>query len=110
MTDWLSTIPPDFDVRGRRIALIGMAATGVAAAQVLIRRGAQVTAHDPQPAEKLAETLLRLRDLGVSCCVSADAYTGIEAAELIIPSPGVPRGAPVLCAAVERNQPVLAEI
>src|ERR1700681_4417469 len=110
MTDWLSSQPPDFDVRGRAIALIGMAATGLAAARALVRRGAVVSVHDPKPAEALGDTLSQLRDLGVSCFVGDAAYRGIETAELVVPSPGVPMDAPVLQAAVARCQPVLAEI
>ena len=110
MSDWLSSSPPEFDVRGRAIALIGMAATGLAAARALVRRGARVSAHDPKPAEALGDALVQLRDLGVSCFVGAAAYTTLEAAELVVPSPGVPIDAPVLQAAVARRQPVLAEI
>src|SRR5438034_4737701 len=110
MTDWLSTSPPDFDARGRCIALIGMAATGLAAARALVRREAIVTAHDPKPAEALAESLPQLRELGVACYVGDAAYTRLETAELVIPSPGVPKDAPVLQAAVARRQPVMAEI
>ena len=73
MSDWLSSSPPEFDVRGRAIALIGMAATGLAAARALVRRGARVSAHDPKPAEALGDALVQLRDLGVSCFVGAAA-------------------------------------
>src|SRR5712691_11083786 len=110
MIDWLSSSPPDFDVRGRPIALIGMAATGLAAARALVRRGALVSVHDPKPAEALGDTLSQLRELGVSCFVGDAAYVGIDAAQLVVPSPGVPKDAPVLQAAVGRRQPVLAEI
>src|SRR5437667_10186920 len=88
MSDWLSPTPPEFDVHGRSIALIGMAATGLAAARALVRRGARVTAHDPKPAEALADMLARLRELGVTCFAGDAAYTGVAAAELIVPSPG----------------------
>src|SRR5207248_8499885 len=106
----LSTPPPDIDLRGRSVALIGMAATGMAAARALVRRGAIVTAHDPKPAEALGDILAQLRDLGVTCFAGEAAYTGLDAAELVVPSPGVPLDAPVLRAAVARRQPVLAEI
>ena len=87
-----------------------MAATGLAAARALVHRGARISAHDTKSAEALGETLAQLRDLGVTCFVGDAAYEGVEAAELIVPSPGVPMDAPVLRAAVERGQPVLAEI
>src|SRR5262249_12317968 len=110
MTDWLSSSPPEFDVRGRTIALIGMAATGLASARALVRRGAIVIAHDPNPPEGLADTLAQLCGLGVTCRTGDEAYSGIEAAELIIPSPGVAKDAHVLQQAVSRRQPIMAEI
>ncbi len=110
MAEWLNGNPPDFDLRDRQIALIGMAATGLAAARALVRRGARVTAHDSKPAAALADSLPRLQELGVDCRVGADAYTGIATAALIVPSPGVPMDAPVLLDAVKRGQPVLSEI
>src|SRR5436309_612194 len=85
MSDWLSSSPPEFDVHGRSIALIGMAATGLAAARALVRRGARVAVHDPKPAEALADMLARLQELGVTCFVGDAAYTGVEHAELIVP-------------------------
>src|SRR5438045_9584938 len=88
MSDWLSASPPEFDVRGRSIALIGMAATGLAAARALVRRGAHIAAHDPKPAAALEEMLARLRELGIICYVGDTAYTGVEQAELLVPNPG----------------------
>src|SRR5262245_54998041 len=110
MTDWLSSSPPELDVRGRTIALIGMAATGLAAARALVRHGATVIAHDPKSPAALADTLVQLCNLGVTCRAGDEAYSAIEAAELIIPSPGVPRDARVLQEAVSRGQPIMAEI
>src|ERR1041385_8370226 len=51
---------------GREIALIGMAATGLAAARVLPRRGAEVTVHDPKPAADLAAAIATLREIGAA--------------------------------------------
>jgi UDP-N-acetylmuramoylalanine--D-glutamate ligase len=95
---------------GREVHLIGMAATGVAAARVLRRRGARVVAHDQKPAERLGETPAQLAALGVECRVGDEAYQGLERADLIVPSPGVPAHAEVLQAAMARGTPVRSEI
>jgi UDP-N-acetylmuramoylalanine--D-glutamate ligase len=97
-------------VRGRKIHLIGMAATGVAAARVLARRGAKVTVHDPKPETELLSAVAALREIGATWRVGAEAYRGIERADVIVPSPGVPQNAPVLTEAVRHGTPVLSEI
>src|SRR4051794_20416856 len=97
---------PNF--RGQKIALIGMAATGVAAARVLTRRGAEVTVHDPKPEAELAVSIAALREIGAVWHVGERAYQGIESADVIVPSPGVPREASVLVEAVRQGVPVLS--
>jgi UDP-N-acetylmuramoylalanine--D-glutamate ligase len=87
-----------------------MAATGIAAARVLTRRGAEVTVHDPKPEAELAASIAALRETGASWRVGECAYQGIARADMIVPSPGVPREAPVLVDAVRRGVPVLSEI
>jgi len=94
---------------GKRIAVIGAAATGRAAAPVLARQGARVTVYDDRSAEELGEAVTALRDFA-ELSLGDPHYPGIEACDLVVPSPGVPADAPVLRAAVERGTPVLSEI
>lgn len=94
---------------GKLIAVIGAAATGLAAAPVLARQGARVRVYDAKPAEELgaaAEQLSTCAEL----FLGDPHYSSIEECDLIVPSPGVPADAPVLTAAVERGTPVLSEI
>jgi UDP-N-acetylmuramoylalanine--D-glutamate ligase len=94
---------------GKLIGVIGAAATGLAAAPVLARRGARVHVYDAKPAEELGDAPAALAEFAELSLGNPD-YTGIEACDLIVPSPGVPADAPVLRAAVERGTPVLSEI
>jgi UDP-N-acetylmuramoylalanine--D-glutamate ligase len=98
---------PQFE--NRRVGVIGAAATGLAAAPVLARRGARVRVYDAKPAGELGEAPERLAEHAELFLGDAD-YSGIEECDLIVPSPGVPADAPVLRAAVERGTPVLSEI
>jgi UDP-N-acetylmuramoylalanine--D-glutamate ligase len=100
---------PDFSFDGLRVAIIGAAATGRAAAPVLARRGARVRVYDQAPPERLGEAPAQLAD-HAELVLGREDYPGIEACDLIIPSPGVPREAPVLQAAARRGTPVLSEI
>src|SRR5687768_8464098 len=94
---------------GKRIAVIGAAATGKAAAPVLARLGAHVVVYDEKPEGDLAVAAEQLRGIA-ELRLGDPTYAGIEKCDLIVPSPGVPREAEVLQAAVRRGQPVLSEI
>ena len=97
------------EFEGRLVGVIGAAATGLAAAPVLARRGARVRVYDAKPAAELGEAPILLAEHAELFLGDAD-YRGIEECDLLVPSPGVPADAPVLRAAVERGTPVLSEI
>jgi UDP-N-acetylmuramoylalanine--D-glutamate ligase len=99
------------DFAGRRVAVVGLAATGLATARVLRDRGAVVTVYDGKPEEKLdAARVAEASALeGVTLALGRDEADW-NATDLVVPSPGVPRYAPVLEEAVRRGVPVLGEI
>lgn len=97
------------EFRGKRIAVLGAAATGMAAAPVLARLGAEVWVFDAKPAEALGEAPARLAEFAQVFLGDPD-YAQLEQCDLIVPSPGVPRESPVLQDAVRRGTPVLSEI
>lgn len=96
--------------RGKRIAVIGMARTGMATAQVLHAQGASVLLSDGADAEKLGARAAEAQSLGVETRFAATPEEALDGVDMVVPSPGVPRNAPVLRAAVERGLPVLSEI
>ena len=98
------------ELRGlRRTLVYGLGLSGLAAARLLRRRGAEVTGFDDRPlaAGALGELAddpgFRLLPPGVPPALPA----GIEA---VIVSFGVPAGWPLLAAARERGVPVVAEV
>lgn len=98
---------------GKRVAVLGLAATGLATAQVLNDLGAaSVRIYDSKPEAELdPERVAAARGLGEG--VTLALGTGeIDWADtdLVIPSPGVPKGAAPLVEAVRRGVPVLGEI
>ena len=97
------------EFRGKRIAVLGAAATGMAAAPVLARLGAEVWVFDAKPAEALGEAPERLAEFAQLFLGDPD-YAQLEQCDLIVPSPGVPRESPALQEAVRRGTPVLSEI
>ena len=90
----------------RRVLVLGFRRTGQAVASALAARGVRVRVADTArdvgtlPAPR-AEIELRLGDDGPHLLADVD---------LVVPSPGVPREAPALAAAVRRGIPVVSEI
>jgi UDP-N-acetylmuramoylalanine--D-glutamate ligase len=96
-----------FSVQDTRVTVAGAARSGIAAAELLARRGARVTLSDARP--ELAEAD-RLRALGVALELGGHTRDTFTSADLVVVSPGVPPELDVLQAARERGIPVIAEI
>ncbi|HET9194988.1 MAG TPA: UDP-N-acetylmuramoyl-L-alanine--D-glutamate ligase [Vicinamibacterales bacterium] len=86
----------EFSVSGRRVVVVGAARSGIAAAELLVRRGARVTLTETRPTFEQAE---RLQTLGVALEVGGHRSSTLQAADLIVTSPGVPLGQPLFDAA-----------
>jgi UDP-N-acetylmuramoylalanine--D-glutamate ligase len=76
----------DFSVSGRRVVVVGAARSGIAAAELLARRGARVTLTETRSTFEQAD---RLRERGVELEVGGHRAATLEAADLIVASPGV---------------------
>jgi UDP-N-acetylmuramoylalanine--D-glutamate ligase len=94
---------------GKTIAIIGMARTGMATAEVLTDLGANVRLFDRRPAEDLREQITEAEKLG------AAAYPGhpgvdLVGVDLLVTSPGVPMSSPIFEEAREMTVEVISEI
>jgi len=96
-----------FSVRGKRVVVIGAARSGVAAAELLVRRGATVTLTDMRSAIEDEE---RLRQVGVTLELGGHQPSTLAAADLIVLSPGVPPQTPVIDAARRAGVPITGEL
>jgi UDP-N-acetylmuramoylalanine--D-glutamate ligase len=97
----------DFQVSGKRIVVVGAARSGIAAAQLLARRGARVTLADVKP--ELPEAA-GLGDLGVEVRLGPHDPALFAAADLIVVSPGVPLRQPALARARRARVPIIGEV
>jgi len=97
----------DFDVTGKRVTVAGAARSGIAAAELLARRGARVTLSESQPEAAGSEPL---RALGVTLELGGHQTATFVDADLVVLSPGVPPTAGPVQAARARGVPVIAEI
>ncbi|MBR4359374.1 MAG: UDP-N-acetylmuramoyl-L-alanine--D-glutamate ligase [Clostridia bacterium] len=95
---------------GKKVLIVGMARSGIAAAQLLCREGAAVTVNDMKPRESFGEKLDVLNDLPISFRLGEDGIDALAGQDLLVISPGVPIDAPVVKAAMERKIPVTGEL
>lgn len=88
--------------------------TGSAVADALAVLGAEIRAHEsfPSPAREAVAEELKLRGVEVSFgepdAAAVDAL--LAWAEVVVPSPGVPPGNPILAAALGSGIPVISEV
>jgi UDP-N-acetylmuramoylalanine--D-glutamate ligase len=94
----------------KRILVVGLARTGVAAARFLHRRGATVRATDQADESRLGPPLAELRAMGIALELGGHRTETFTTAEMIVLSPGVPHTLPALQAARDRGIPVIGEI
>ena len=94
---------------GKRVVVVGLGASGVAAARLCLRRGARVVVTDRKPRGALSNAALELEPLGATIAAGGHAEAGIELADVIVVSPGVPPLAEV-SAAQARGAAVWGEI
>jgi len=96
-----------FSVEGKRVTVAGAARSGLAAAELLARRGARVTLSDSRL--DLPEAG-RLRALGVELELGGHTRQTFSSADLVVLSPGVPPEQDAVRAARAKGVPVIAEI
>ncbi|HEX5928684.1 MAG TPA: UDP-N-acetylmuramoyl-L-alanine--D-glutamate ligase [Solirubrobacterales bacterium] len=86
--------------------VVGLARSGQAAARLLAGRGEQVRGVDSGAPEGAG----RLSEAGVEVFLDSDGLALLEGTRTVVKSPGVPREAPVIAAALERRIEVTGEL
>jgi UDP-N-acetylmuramoylalanine--D-glutamate ligase len=98
---WLATLA------GRRVTVVGLAKSGLAAARLLASAGAQVRGTDAKPVGSLGREVTALAAEGIRL---VDGVAALAGAELVVVSPGVPVDGPQLAPARERGIPIISEL
>jgi UDP-N-acetylmuramoylalanine--D-glutamate ligase len=96
-----------FSVRGKRVTVAGAARSGMAAAELLVRRGADVVLSDLR---EQIEDEARLRSAGVTLELGGHRIETFVNAELVVLSPGVPLAHPAVEAARRAGVVVIGEL
>jgi len=100
--------PPD--LRGRKITVVGLARSGVAAARLCAREGARVTVTDARPEGALDQARVGLADLHLRRVLGGHEEADFTGADLCVVSPGVPLSIPPLQAARAAGVPIWSEV
>lgn len=97
------------DYINKKITIIGAARSGIAAAFLLQKQGAEVFVSDISPAERIQNyvELLKLNNIPFECGSHSEK---VYDCSLMIISPGVPSDAPVIKKALERKIKIISEI
>ena len=98
------------EVRGKKVTVVGLGRSGLAAARLLIDKGAQVTVTDKSSAEVIRKRAEELRIKGVEVEVGRHSQEAIEGADLIVVSPGVPPDSLPFNLAREKGIPLISEL
>jgi UDP-N-acetylmuramoylalanine--D-glutamate ligase len=101
------TTRPPFSVAGQKVVVVGAARSGVAAAELLVRRGASVTLTDTRDT---IDDEKRLREGGVTLELGRHVPETLMSADLIVLSPGVPPRQQVIDQARKAGVPVIGEL
>src|SRR5262245_9524039 len=94
------------ELAGRRVLVVGLARSGMAAAEVLAEAGASVVGFDREESLDVG----RLRDVGVELHLGHEEERLLQGIDLVVKSPGVPGETLLAQGARSRGVPVWSEI
>jgi UDP-N-acetylmuramoylalanine--D-glutamate ligase len=101
------TMQSAFTVTGQRVVVVGAARSGIAAAKLLVRRGASVVLTDVK--DRL-DAEAELGEAGVELELGGHTVETLRNADLIVLSPGVPLSQPQIAAARTAGVLVIGEL
>jgi UDP-N-acetylmuramoylalanine--D-glutamate ligase len=98
------------ELKGKKVLVVGLGKSGLAAALFLRRRGAQVTVSDIRSAEALANDIPSLLEAGINVEAGGHGLLTFRRQDLIVVSPGVPLDTPELTQVRNFGLPVIGEL
>jgi len=98
------------ELKGKKVLVVGLGKSGLAAALFLRHRGAQVTVSDVRSAEALAKDIPALLEEGIMVEAGGHGLLTFRRQDLIVVSPGVPLNTPELAQVKSFGLPVIGEL
>lgn len=99
-----------FDVKGKRVLVVGLGKSGVSSALFLHQLGARVTVSDTKTQEQLKQEIPALLDKGIIVEAGHHGERTFRGQDIIVVSPGVPYNEPHLAQAREQGTLVIGEV
>lgn len=96
-------------LRGAKVAVVGLGASGKAAMRFLLAQGAQVLGNDAAPTSRFGDELREFSERGAQLLLGHHDATRLSAMDLIVLSPGVPPLAE-LDTAEQRGVKIVSEV
>jgi UDP-N-acetylmuramoylalanine--D-glutamate ligase len=103
--DWMK----ELELKNKRVLVVGLGKSGLAAAQFLKARGVRVTVSDARPAMLIAE-LSDLLDQGFMVEAGSHGLLTFRRQDLIVVSPGVPMSTPELAQVRAMGAHIIGEL
>jgi UDP-N-acetylmuramoylalanine--D-glutamate ligase len=100
--------PPWYE--GASALVIGLARSGKAACELLKRHGCAVVGSDSRTGGEFSRSLDDLRKSGVAISLGSQEESLLEGVDLVVLSPGVHPGMPLIAAALRKGIPVIGEL
>ena len=98
------------DLKGKKVLVVGLGKSGLAAALFLRHRGAKVTVSDVRSAEALAKDIPALLSEGIMVEAGGHGLLTFRRQDLIVVSPGVPLDTPELVQVKGFGLPIIGEL
>jgi UDP-N-acetylmuramoylalanine--D-glutamate ligase len=98
------------ELKGKKVLVVGLGKSGLAAALFLRHKGAQVTVSDVRSAESLAKDIPALLEEGIMVEAGGHGLLTFRRQDLIVVSPGVPLETPELVQVRKFGLPVIGEL
>ncbi len=98
------------ELKNKRVLVVGLGKSGIAAAHFLKEQGARVTVSDSRDAVALAAEIPALLDAGITVETGGHGLLTFRRSDLIVVSPGVPMDTPELKQVVAFGLPVIGEL
>jgi len=98
------------ELKNKRVLVVGLGKSGIAAALFLRKQGARVTVSDARSAVALAKEIPALLDAGVMVESGGHGLLTFRRQDLIVISPGVPLDTPEVKQVIGYGVPVIGEL
>ena len=98
------------ELKNKRVLVVGLGKSGIAAARFLRAQGARVTVSDSRSAAALAHEIPALMEAGIMVEAGGHGLLTFRRQDLIVVSPGVPLDTPEVKQVLALGMPVIGEL